>query len=237
MHFYLTNKKCLQNLKVRDTLFWFLFLRLFCIRGIQVHLNLSKKGIRVLGISESFTKGFGEKSWFVGVVMRADLIIDGFGISKIKVRGRDATEKVIEIYKKMERTDIRAIILNGCVIALFNVIDLTEIFETLHLPVICVTYEESEGLEKYFFEFKDAEERLEIFKRNGEREPLNLSTGHSIFVNYLGIPYKMVKKLLDKFTLQGSICEPLRVARLIARSLNRFERGKSDFLFSSQKKS
>lgn len=188
-------------------------------------LQLHKKGLRVLGIAESFVKGE-EESILAGVVMRADLQIDGFAFSRIAVGGMDATEGVLRIFNKLGRRDINAVFLNGCVISWFNIIGLDEVYGATGLPVFCVTYEESEGLEKYLKEyFEDWEDRLKAYRALGERKKIVLHTGHEVLVRYLGVESEGdAKALLDKFTLQGSIPEPLRVARLLARALLRDRR-------------
>jgi hypothetical protein len=153
--------------------------------------------------------------------MRADLQIDGFAVTHITVGGTDATEGVLRIFKELNRRDINALFLNGCVISWFNIIDLNMVYEALKLPLVCVTYEESEGLEKYIKEyFQDWQERVRAYGSLGSRTRITLHTGHEILVRSLGIEKeKDVKAILDKFTLQGAIPEPLKVARLLARTL------------------
>jgi endonuclease V-like protein UPF0215 family len=185
---------------------------------MRIHAN--KKGLRALGIAESFKKGEGKHAVLAGVVMRGDLQIDGFEIATITVGGLDGTDGVLEIFKKLDRTDINLVLLNGCVISMFNLIDIFDIYDKIKIPIICVTYEESEGLEKYFKEFEDCEERMEIYRRLGSRTPVKLRTGHEVLVRCAGIEEERdVKALLDRFTLQGAIPEPLKVARLLARSV------------------
>jgi endonuclease V-like protein UPF0215 family len=185
-----------------------------------MRIHADKKGLRALGIAESFKKGEGERAVLAGVVMRGDLQIDGFALSTITVGGLDGTEGVLEIFKKLDRTDINVVLLNGCVISLFNLVDIFKIFDEIGIPIICVTYEESKGLEKYFEEFEDCEKRMEIYKKLGERTPVELHTGHEVLVRSVGIDEERdVKALLDRFTLQGAIPEPLKVARLLARSV------------------
>lgn len=185
-----------------------------------MHIHTDKKGLRALGIAESFKKGEGERAVLGGVVMRGDLQIDGFGLSMITVGGLDGTEGVLEIFKKLDRTDINVVLLNGCVISMFNLVDIFEVFEKIGIPTICVTYEESEGLEKYFEEFDDCDERMEIYKKLGERTSVELHTGHVVLVRSAGIEEERdVKAVLDRFTLQGAVPEPLKVARLFARSV------------------
>jgi hypothetical protein len=180
-------------------------------------IHLHKKGLRALGIAESFQKN--KKATLAGVVMRADLQIDGFWITEITIGGLDATKGVLDIFKNLGRRDLNAILLNGCVISLFNLIDLEEVWKTTKLPTVCITYEESNGLEKYFKEFEDYEIRLDMYKRLGKRTPIVLHTGHEVLVRFLGMKEKEVKVLLDKFTIQGAIPEPLKVARLLARAV------------------
>ncbi|MEE8402788.1 MAG: DUF99 family protein [Candidatus Hydrothermarchaeaceae archaeon] len=185
-----------------------------------MRIHADKKGLRALGIAESFRKGEGERAVLAGVVMRGDLQIDGFALTTITVGGLDGTDGVLDIFEKLDRTDINVVLLNGCVISLFNLVDIFTVCDKIDIPVICVTYEESEGLEKYFAEFDDCDERMEIYERLGERMPVKLHTGHEVLVRCAGIEEERdVRALLDRFTLQGAIPEPLKVARLLARSV------------------
>ena len=184
-------------------------------------LHIDKRGIRTLGISESFIKSKSKRSVLAGVVMRADLIFDGFSFAQTTVGGIDATTSVIELYQKLARRDINLLLLNGCVISWFNIISLERVHKDTGLPLICVTYEESEGLERYLLEYfgDEAEERIKRYHENGEREELRLHTGKTIFARYLGIDREEATRILDKFTLQGAVPDPLRVARLLARAI------------------
>ncbi len=189
-----------------------------------MRLHVHKKGFRALGISESFVKGISEESILAGVVMRADMIVDGFTFSRATVGGMDATEKIIEMYRELKRNDISAIMLNGCIISWFNIIDITGVYEKLErkIPVICVTYEPSEGLEEHIkkhFRGEDCEIRIEAYKKLGSRIPIELRTGHEILVRNIGISEKETVILLNKFTIHGKIPEPLRVAKIMARSI------------------
>ena len=183
-------------------------------------LHVHKKAFRALGISESFVKGESEKSVLAGVVMRADKAIDGFVFAEATVGGIDATEKVIGMHKTLGRDDVNVLLLNGCVISWYNVVDLHKVAEETGLPLICVTYEESEGLDKYFKELfpEDWESRVQVYHKNKERTPLELKTGHIIYARFLGMSLEEAKQILDKFTSHGAISEPLRVARLLARA-------------------
>ena len=152
--------------------------------------------------------------------MRADKDVDGFVFSKATVGGMDATEKVIGMYKTLGRDDVNLLLLNGCIISWYNVIDLHKVAEETGLPLICITYEESEGLDKYFKELfpKNWESRVQVYHKNKERTPLELKTGHTIYIRFLGMSFEEAKRILDEFTSNGTIPEPLRVARLLARA-------------------
>lgn len=179
-----------------------------------------KKGIRALGIAESFDRRY-DKSILVGIVMRRDLIIDGFILGYTKLGGLDSTSRIIEMIKGLGRNDLNYILLSGVIISWFNVVDLNKLYEEVKLPIIALSYEETEGIEKYFKEYfpEDWRKRVEIHKRNGEREEFVLNTGYKIYIRYLGIERWMAQKVLDSFTLEGKYPEPIRVAKLIAREI------------------
>jgi endonuclease V-like protein UPF0215 family len=181
-------------------------------------MHLQKKGVRVLGIAESFASR--KTSVLAGVVMRRDGRVDGFGFSGVTVGGMDATDAVLSMYAEMDRRDINAVMLSGCVIAWYNILDPAEIAEKTALPVIAVTYEDSEGLEEDLQRhFPGDSERLDRYRRLGSREEIPLRTGHSIYIRPHGIDTHEAARLCDLFTLDGKIPEPLRVARLCARGV------------------
>jgi len=188
-----------------------------------LRLHVHKKAVRALGISESFVKGESRKSVLAGVVMRTDKAVDGFVFSTVTVGGMDATEKIIEMYKTLGREDVNLLMLNGCVISWYNVVDLHKVAEETGLPLLCVTYEESEGLEKYFKELfpQDWKRRVEVYHGNKERTVLKLDTGYTVYVRFINMSPEEAKGILNKFTSHGSVPEPLRVARLLARSILR----------------
>lgn len=185
-------------------------------------VSFSKKAIRALGVAESFYET-SKKSILAGVVMRGDFLIDGFSFSFVTLRGNDATNSVINLYTKLNRKDINVLMLGGVVISLYNIVDVSKLYESLKIPIIAITYNESEGLEEHIIRNfpNDYQEKLEAYKRLGKREKLVLKTNKEVFVRTEGIDLESCKALLDRFTLNGKIPEPIRVARLLARSLLR----------------
>jgi endonuclease V-like protein UPF0215 family len=153
--------------------------------------------------------------------MRTDLRIDGIALQRATVGGDDATEAVLQIYHDLNRSDINAILLSGAAISWFNIIDLQEVYERLNLPLICLTYEESSGLEEHLREHfvgQEAEKKLLRYWRLGGREMILLKTGYGVYIRTLGCTVQEARALLNKFTLEGRVPEPVRVARLAARA-------------------
>jgi endonuclease V-like protein UPF0215 family len=188
-----------------------------------------KKAIRALGIAESFRKGYSSRAILAGVVMRSDLVIDGIVYGYTTVKGMDATDSIAEMYYKLDRNDIRVIMLGGVVISMFNIIDVDELHRRLNVPVIGLTFEESKGLEEHirrvFKEEDECSRRLEAYNRLGARSKIVLKTEGHVYARYSGMSIRDVKKIVNKFTLQGSVPEPIRVARLMAKAMLRFGSG------------
>ena len=184
-------------------------------------LHLNKSGLRALGIAESFVRS-NSHSILAGVVMRADLRLDGLAYARASVGGDDATEAVLEIYRKLGRKDINVILLEGAVISWFNVIDLSKVWQKTGRPLICLTYQDSPGLEGYIREyFPHPEDKVQRYRNLGERSCIRLKTGYEVYVRAYGADLKEAAILLDKFTRDGRKPEPLRLASLAARAEHR----------------
>jgi endonuclease V-like protein UPF0215 family len=185
-------------------------------------MHLGKPGLRVLGIAESYRGRHdeGAVSHLAGVVMRRDRRIDGFGTEKATVGGSDATDAVIRLVSSVGRDDVRLVMLSGAVIAWFNVVDGGAVAERTGRAVVQVTYEASPGLEDAIRRhFPGDEARLQAYRRLGERWPAPLSTGATAWLRAFGIDRETASALVDAFTLDGGVPEPLRAARIIARGL------------------
>ena len=181
-------------------------------------MHIPKKGLRAFGIAESYSGRI--CSTLVGVVMRKDLRIDGFALGSVTVGGMDATDSILGMVRDLERHDINVIMLSGCVIAWFNVADPARIFAKTGIPVIAVSYEDSDGLDEDIrHHFPGDELRIAAYQKLGSRFPVTLKTGHTVFLRAWGLGFSDAAKLCSDFTLEGKIPEPLRVARLCSRSL------------------
>lgn len=180
----------------------------------------AKKGIRILGIAESFRKN-ATYSTLAGIVMRRDLVIDGMVFSNVTIEGNDSTQKILSMYKALNRNDINCIMLNGLVISMYNIIDGNEIKENTKVPVIAITFKDSEGLEGSIHHHfpNDFKSKLEQYNKLGQRERILLKTNKSVYVRFWGINAKEVSTIINSFILQGAIPEPIRIAKLAARAI------------------
>jgi endonuclease V-like protein UPF0215 family len=181
-----------------------------------------KTGTRVLGVAESFQKT-DKRSIVAGVVMRGDLRIDGAGFCHPKVGGTDATDELVSMFNRIDRMDIRAWLLGGSIISWFNFVDLDRLAELTGIPVTCVSYNPSDGIEEYIKEYfpEDWKSRLEILNRIGERKLVPLSDGFSVYLSASGLDIQRALKLVDMFTIDGRVPEPIRVARILSAALRR----------------
>lgn len=173
----------------------------------------------MLGIAESFKKSV-RKSTLAGIVMRRDMIIDGMVFGSATIEGDDATDSIISMHRSLARDDVNCILLDGLVISMYNIIDGEKVATETGLPVLAITFEDSKGLDgsiRHHFD-DNWQNKLEQYQRLGKREKIALKTGKNLFIRYWGLNQKRAVAILNSFTLQGSVPEPIRVAKLAARS-------------------
>ncbi len=184
-----------------------------------MRLHLNKPGIRALGVAESFRQGQ-RRSVLAGVVMRSDFVIDGVALGRTAVGGDDATSAIASLFRKFRRNDVNLIMVSGAILSLYNIIDVDDLARRTKLPVVCLTYKETAGIEGSIRRRfpAGAEAKLRAYRKLGRRVSMKLHTGHRIYVRTSGIAREETKPVLDAFTLQGSVPEPVRVAKLLARA-------------------
>lgn len=178
-----------------------------------------KKGIRTFAVAESFRKT-APRSILAGVVMRRDLVVDGMSFGRATVGGDDATASIVSMYKSLERDDVSCILLDGLIISMYNIIDGHQVSQETGLPVIAITFEDSKGLEGAIMHHfpQQWQEKLVQYQKLGQRERVTLRTGKPLYIRYWGITHKRAVAVLDAFTLQGALPEPIKLAKIAARS-------------------
>ena len=174
-----------------------------------------KAGVRALGVAESYT---GSHSTVAGAVVRGDRTVDGFVFDRWTVGGTDATDTVIALIRRLDRPDIRYLLLSGIAPAWFNVLDLHRIHDATGLPTLSVSFEDSPGLADAIrreFEGPARRRRLATYYAQPDRQRVDFD-GVSCWVRAVGCtePARVVRA----FTPEGGRPEPLRVARLAARA-------------------
>ena len=190
-----------------------------------------KSGVRALGVAESFRGREGTTSTLCGVLTRASRVTDGFVFGNCTVGGTDGTDAVCDLLDRLDREDVRYVLLSGLALAWYNVLDLRTIHHTADRPVCSITYEGSEnGLEaglREAFSGAALEERLATYRRQPSRRALDVG-GERIFVRSVGLSDGEEGEALRAFTPEGGRPEPLRVARLAARAADRWKSDRRD---------
>jgi endonuclease V-like protein UPF0215 family len=152
--------------------------------------------------------------------MRRDLIVDGMVFGTVTIGGNDSTQNILSMVRSLKRDDVNCIMLDGLIISMYNIIDGEVIMEKTGVPVLAITFKDSEGLEgsiqRHFP--NDSKLKLEQYYKLGQRDKILLKTGKFIFARYWGLNSKEAFTIVNSFTLQGSIPEPIRVAKLAARA-------------------
>ena len=189
-------------------------------------MNYNKKGIRVLAFAESFDISE-TYSTIVGIIMRKDHVIDGVTTGRITIGGNDSTPILINLINNLERNDINCILIGGLIIGLYNIIDGNEIFKNTCIPLITLTFTNPKKkihktLKKYFPH--DYESRISKYKESEKRDIVKLKTNKVVFSKNWGINYNDASNLLNDFIIQGAIPEPIRVAKLCAKSFFKYQK-------------
>ncbi|USZ73375.1 DUF99 family protein [Natronosalvus halobius] len=137
-----------------------------------------KPGTRALGIAESYRPG-ADESTLAGVVVRADRVLDGAIFDRCTVGGLDATDAIVSLVTGLERPDVRVCFVGAVAPAWYNLLDLEAIYDRTGVPVVAVTFEESDGLEpglREAFSGEALEMRLERYRSLPPRRSVRLES-------------------------------------------------------------
>ncbi|GGM57580.1 endonuclease V-like protein UPF0215 family [Halarchaeum rubridurum] len=180
-----------------------------------------KGGTRALGLAESYV-GEAGRSTLAGAVVRADRVVDDFRFSACTVGGNDATDAIVELWRGLDRPDVRHVLVAGVALAWYNVLDLQRLHDATDRPVLAVSFEASAGLDEAIrreFDGDAADERLAAYRALPERRPVAVNDD-TVYVRSVGCddPARVVRA----HTPEGGRPEPLRVAREAARAADRY---------------
>lgn len=182
-----------------------------------------KPGVRALGVAESYRD---RRSTLGGAVVRASRVADGFAYETCTVGGLDATDAILDLFRTLDREDVRYVFVAGIALAWYNVVDLRRLAADLDRPVVSVTFEESPGLHDALeaeFEGEALARRADLLAAQPPRERLRIND-QTVFVRSVGVEESEARDAVRAFTPEGGRPEPLRVARLAARAADDFRR-------------
>ena len=180
-----------------------------------------KREIRVVGIDDGnfFLRGVGKVN-LVGVVFRGGEWVDGVLRTKIDVDGFDATKKIVKMVRESNHYgQIRVLMLTKICFGKSNIVDVEKVFRSVKRPVI-VFMRKPLNMGRLKLRVKDTKNETEKLRvlENLKKEFLRI--GKDFWMLLFGVERFDAEKILE-ITLKNTLPEPLRVARLVALSLNR----------------
>ena len=150
----------------------------------------------------------------------ADLV-EATAITSFPVDGPDATDFLARwIGELRARPTLDAVVLGGITMAGLGVVDLTELAETLALPVLSVTRRDPrEHRLQHALQSAGLEDRIALV----DRAPDAVQARPGLYVAHAGIERRAALDLVRASARKSHFPEPLRVAHLIAAAIARGE--------------
>ncbi len=177
-----------------------------------------KKEIRIMGIDDSpFDKFNDRKVLLVGTVYRGGDLMDGLVSTYAEVDGDDATDKIIELFRKTKhKPQLQIIMLKGIAVGGFNVVDIKKLNEKTKLPVVVVMKNkpDMEKIREALKNIKNGGKKAEMIGKAGEIKKVK-----HLYVQSAGISGRDLTGLIGITCTHGKIPEPIRVAHLIASGI------------------
>ncbi|MHA1650665.1 MAG: endonuclease dU [Candidatus Helarchaeota archaeon] len=183
-----------------------------------------KKEIRIIGIDDCpFTPRAEGTTRLIGVIFRGSLWIEGVLQTSITIDGFDSTEKIIAMISSSPHFgQLRVIMLDGITFGGFNIVDLDELYETIHLPIIVICEREPDfrSIKEAIRHTKDWEKRWAMIQNTGPFYQLKTKrwVKKPLYFQIKGLDLKDAQQIIKISSSVSHIPEPVRVAHLIARS-------------------
>lgn len=176
-----------------------------------------KPGTRFLGIDDSSHDKFNdEAASLVGVTYRGTEFIEDIRKTQVEMDGGDATDRVLELYRTAEASEIGYILLDGISFAGLNTVDLEEIHDETGKPVIAVTKNRPDR--EKFYEALEIVGNEDGFWKLDDPVKLELKDGET-FLQFAGCTEEDAKEAVRNSTIHGLTPEPIRVADMIGTVL------------------
>ena len=180
-----------------------------------------KKEARILGIDDGpFDKFRDKTSIVVGTVFRGGASLDAVLSDKITIDGNDSTGTLIRMIKRSKFfSQLRCIMLDGIALGGFNVVDISNLYESTGIPVMTIM-RDMPDLPKIFATLKklQMDEKITKIKEAG-----NIHKTGDIYIQCNGLSIAQAEEFLQISTTNAMIPEPLRIAHIIASGVVRGE--------------
>ena len=158
----------------------------------------------------------------IGVICQGTRMV-GVTRDKIMIDGDDATEKLIKMVRQNEQ-QVQYILTHSITFGGFNLINLSEIFSEIQMPIISITEREVDLdsvknalISKFPNTYR---KKLRTIAKAGNLYETELNTAGGISKIYFhceGIKLKEVESLLKKICIDSKLPESVRIAHLIGK--------------------
>lgn len=180
-----------------------------------------KDEMRVIGWDDSSLRRGQRDVYLVGVVFRGGSFMDGMLVTKAKVDGNDATEKIAKsICKSRHRSQLRVIMLDGITMGGFNYVNIKSLGQKTNLPVIA-TVRKKTDMEGFLSAARKAGKLRGVMKAArdaGEFKEAEVND-KKVYFQSSGIEDDDAMKTIQTTCTRALVPEPLRIAHLIATAL------------------
>lgn len=160
----------------------------------------------------------------VGVLARGARDVEAVVVDRVAVDGLDATDRVLELVRRLPGAGPDLVLLDGIALAGFNLVDLEKVHEALHRPVYAVARSRPDRTRvesAIRANLPEAEARLAMLPAE---TPTEVRIGEAtVYVQAVGAaddPHGIGAALGPTFA-DGGLPEPLRLAHLIATAVGR----------------
>jgi len=185
--------------------------------------SLGKAHPRVVAVDDgAFDRG-DRTAPIAAVVVALPDYVEAIRTDRVRVDGRDATERVVAVVRAIGPLDgVRAVLLDGAVLGGFNIVDLDAVHRALGRPVVAVTRRPPDfariraALSKWFP--RDARRRYRLLTAH-RLFPVPTAGDQPIRAAAVGCSSIDATRLVQRTAIRGHWPEPLRLAHLVASAV------------------
>lgn len=187
-----------------------------------------KPEIRILGFDDSPFDADEKAVAVIGVIYRGGNFLDGILRTDVEVDGLNATDKLIKLINSTRhKQQLKVLMLDGITLGGFNLVDIKELNEKTHLPVIVINRKRPnlKDVRKALKNFKDYKKRWKIVMRAGKIKVCSLKNEKKVYYQAIGLTDEEAEEIIQLSCTHSQIPEALRVAHLIATAIVKGESG------------